>query len=129
MQVILIHEGSARKVSALSLNKGLPIYQAELFPVLDRRTKLKIVNYIDFLSASTFPVTNTSISKKLTGYNNLYELLPKPVRLFFFMLGKDAIITHGYVKKKNKTDKSEIDRAQTLKDRFLREEGDDGSVR
>ena len=129
MQVILLQEGSTRKVSALSLSKGVPIYQVELYPELDERTKLKIVNYLDFLSKSTFPVTNTSISKKLHGYNNLYELLPKPVRLFFFMLGKDAIVTHGYVKKKNKTDKTEIDRAESLKERFLKEEGDDGSVR
>ena len=129
MQIILLLEGSARKVSALSLSKGIPIYQAELFPELDERTKLKIVNYLDFLSKSAFPVTNTSISKKLKGYHNLYELLPKPVRLFFFMIGKDAVITHGFVKKKYKTDKTEIKKAESLKMRFFKEEGEDDSVR
>ncbi|MEK6754769.1 MAG: type II toxin-antitoxin system RelE/ParE family toxin [Bacteroidota bacterium] len=110
------------------MSRGVPIYQAELYSELDERTKLKIVNYIDFLSKSTFPVTNTTISKKLKGCNNLYEILPKPVRLFFFMLGNDAIITHGYVKKKNKTDKTEIERAKSLKARFFKEEDDDGSI-
>ena len=128
MQVVLLYEGSARKVSALSMNKAVPIYQAELFPELDDRTKLKIVTYIEFLSRSRFPVTNTTISKKLKGYHNLYELLPKPVRLFFFMLGNDAIIVHGYVKRKNKTDKSELERAKSLKARFLKEEDEDGAV-
>ncbi len=44
------------------------------------------------------------------------------------MLGNDAIITHGYVKKKNKTDKTEIERAKSLKARFFKEEDDDGSI-
>lgn len=109
------------------MSRGVPIFQAELYPELDDRTKLKIVSYIDFLSKSKFPVTNTSISKKLKGYS-LYELLPKPVRLFFFLLGNDAIITHGYVKKKNKTDKTEIERAESLKARFFREEDESGSI-
>lgn len=122
MQAVLLHEGSVRKVSALSMNRAIPIYQAELFPELDERTKHKIVFHIEFLSRSKFPVTNTTISKRLKGCDNLYELRPQPVRLFFFMLGKDAIITHGCIKKKNATDKSEIKRAQSLKDRFLREE-------
>lgn len=127
MDAILIHEGIARKVYALSIREGVPIYQDELFSGLDPRIKLKIVNYIHFLSDSKFPVTNKTISKKLKGFPNLYELLPIPVRLFFFMVADNAYITHGIVKKKNKTDKSELDRAETLKQRYFREWNDHGT--
>jgi len=106
MRAILITEGPARKVLALSRSDAAPIY-------------------IAFLSKSKFPVVNSTISKPLKGYQNLYELRPLPVRLFFFMMGNDAVITHGIVKKKDKTDKKEIQRAENLKAIFIKGDGDD----
>ncbi|MEX2090496.1 MAG: type II toxin-antitoxin system RelE/ParE family toxin [Bacteroidota bacterium] len=125
MRAILITEGPARRVLALSRSDDAPIYQDELFQGLDHRSKKKIVNYIAFLSKSKFPVVNINISKPLKGYHNLYELRPLPVRLFFFMIGNDAVITHGIVKKKDKTDKKEIQRAENLKAIFIKGDGDD----
>ena len=39
--------------------------------------------------------------------------------LYFFMVGKKAILTHGFVKKTQKTPPSEIDRAKKYKDEYL----------
>jgi len=39
--------------------------------------------------------------------------------LYFFMVGKKAILTHGFVKKTQKTPPSEIDRAKKYRDEFL----------
>ncbi|MHB1051342.1 MAG: type II toxin-antitoxin system RelE/ParE family toxin [Bacteroidota bacterium] len=122
MHVVLIHSGTVRKISAIAIGKDVPIYQDELFPQIDEKTKHRIQMYIKFISDRRFPVENTSISKKLIKCGNLYELRPMPVRLFFFMLGNNAVITHGFIKKKNTTDKTEIKRAIALRDRCLKEE-------
>jgi hypothetical protein len=121
MRVVLITSGDHRKVSAMAIGKDIPIYQDELFPHLDKKLKNRINNHIQFLSNRRFPVENKSICEQLKGYGNLYELKPKPVRLFFFTIGNHAIITHGFIKKKRTTDVSEINRAISLRDRCIRE--------
>lgn len=121
MQIVVIHIGEQRKVMAMCRAKEAPIYQEELFPHIDEQLKHKINLHIKFLSDRRFPVENTTIAEKLKGYGNLYELKPKPARLFFFMVGDDAIITSGYIKKKNKTDIQEIRKAIGLRDNCLQE--------
>ena len=39
--------------------------------------------------------------------------------LYFFMVGKKAILTHGFVKKTQKTPQSEIDRAKMYRDEYF----------
>ena len=39
--------------------------------------------------------------------------------LYFFMVGKKAILTHGFVKKTQKTPPSEIDKAKKYRDEYL----------
>ena len=39
--------------------------------------------------------------------------------LYFFMVGKKAILTHGFIKKTQKTPPSEIDRAKKYRAEFL----------
>jgi phage-related protein len=121
MQAICIHQGKIRKVSALAVKDSVPIYKEEL-SMLDQTEKSRIAIYIEKISDSRFPVYNKTISKKLTGSKHIYELRPLPVRLFFFMVHNDIVITHGFVKKKNKTDKTEIERAEQLRKTFLRGE-------
>ncbi len=65
-------------------------------------------------------------SKKLSVVKNLYELRIKLgtdiCRLFYFYWKeKTYIVTSGYVKKTNKTDKNEIQRAIGLRDKILGE--------
>jgi phage-related protein len=105
----------------MAIGKDIPIYQDELFPHIDKRLIQRMNIHIEFLSNRQFPVENKSICEQLKGYDNLYELKPKPIRLFFFMMGNDAVITHGFIKKKRTTDISEIDRAVSLRDRCIKE--------
>ncbi|WP_052078870.1 type II toxin-antitoxin system RelE/ParE family toxin [Spirochaeta lutea] len=63
-------------------------------------------------------------AKKLIGFD-LYELRIKQssniVRMFYFQVaGKIYVITSGYVKKTNKTSRFEIERAEKLKQNFLK---------
>ena len=121
MRTVDIQIGTKRTVSAIAIGKDVPIYQDELFPHIDKKQKCRINIHIEFLSNRQFPVENTSISEQLKGYGNLYELKPKPFRLFFFVVGNRAIITHGFIKKKRTTDVSQINRAVSLRDRWFRE--------
>jgi len=65
-------------------------------------------------------------SKKITGYNDLYELRIKLgsdiCRLFYFHWKDNIyIITSGYSKKSQKTDKNQIERAMRLMNQFKEE--------
>ncbi len=43
--------------------------------------------------------------------------------LYFFMIGKKAVITNGFVKKTQKTPKSEIERAKSYREEYLSRKG------
>jgi phage-related protein len=64
--------------------------------------------------------------KKIKGTHDLKELRVKLAtdicRLFYFHhKGKVYVVTSGYVKKKDKTDKEEIERALRLRDKIVKE--------
>ncbi len=42
---------------------------------------------------------------------------------YFFVIGKHAILTHGFIKKTQKTPKSEIERAKRYRDDYLKRSG------
>jgi len=120
MKAVRIKEGDKREVFALATG-DVPIYEEELFSSLTVDTINKIDSYVEFLSNATWPIRNRNVCKKLTGCPNLYELRPKNVRLFFYMVYNNAYITHGYVKKQNKTEPEQIRRALRLKDDGIKE--------
>lgn len=45
--------------------------------------------------------------------------------LYFFVVGKKAILTHGFAKDTNKTPQSEIDRAKKYREDYLKHHGDE----
>ena len=48
---------------------------------------------------------------------------------YFFMVGQQIVITHGYIKKSRKTPKEEIERARKYREDYLRRSAkDDGQV-
>jgi len=68
--------------------------------------------------------------KPVKGYKGLFELRVKQssniVRLFYFQHRATIfMVTSGYVKKSQKLNKLEIERAQRLRDRFIQEENHD----
>ena len=70
------------------------------------------------------PMLSFPHTRKIEGTEKLYELRVKQgtniCRLFYFSTGKTIyIITSGYIKKTNKTDKDEIKRAVRLMNEYL----------
>lgn len=117
MQVVSIRKGKHFHVFAVARH-DIALYRSELYDKLDIASQRKIAARIDFLSDEKPPIKNDQVCKKLKGYDNLFELRAKQVRLFYFQVGDRIIITHGYVKKSNSTDRQEISRAETLKCEF-----------
>ncbi len=67
--------------------------------------------------------------KPVKGFNGLFELRVKQasniVRLFYFQhQGTMFVVTSGYVKKSQKLNRLEIEKAQRLKEKFIKEETD-----
>lgn len=104
-------------------------YEVELLqPVVDflRRTetKLRAKAYRTIGLLQTFgPDLAMPHARKLTGYE-LRELRIRQssniCRLFYFIHGEKVIVvTSGYLKKRNSTDREEIKRALRLRDEYL----------
>jgi len=67
--------------------------------------------------------------KPVKGYKGLFELRIKQssniVRLFYFQHhGTIFVVTSGYIKKSQKLNRMEIEKAQRLRERFIQEETD-----
>ena len=61
--------------------------------------------------------------KHLTESDQIFEFKSEDGRILcFFMFGKRLILTHGFVKKGDKTPKREIERAEMIKQNFLKKE-------
>jgi phage-related protein len=62
--------------------------------------------------------------KKLTGTSDIWEcrvqFSTNIYRIFFFFDQKDVALTHGFIKKANKTPKNEIIRAENIKKDYLK---------
>ncbi|PJZ76296.1 type II toxin-antitoxin system RelE/ParE family toxin [Leptospira neocaledonica] len=85
---------------------------------LENKLKAKAFRTIELL-AEFGPELREPFSKKIQGYAGLFELRIKQgsniCRLFyFFEKGRVVIITSGFVKKDQKTDKDELTRAFKL---------------
>lgn len=65
-------------------------------------------------------VYNEQKFKHLTGTDQLFEFKVDQGRvLCFFFVGKRVILTHGFLKKGDKTPKGEIERAEKMKTEFV----------
>jgi hypothetical protein len=85
---------------------------------LEDKLKAKSFRTIELLR-DFGPELREPFSKKITGYNSLFELRVKQssnICRFFYFFEKDRIIiiTSGYVKKDNKTSKDQLEMASTL---------------
>ena len=62
-------------------------------------------------------------SRKLTGkpYRGLYELRVNSSRIIYFLhIGREFVLLHGFTKQKNKTPKTELEKAKQRMKKFLR---------
>ena len=61
--------------------------------------------------------------KHLTGSDQIFEFKVDGGRvLCFFFIGGRLVLTHGFIKKSDKTPKGEIERAESIKMDFIRRE-------
>ncbi|EQA36067.1 Gp49-like PF05973 family protein [Leptospira inadai serovar Lyme str. 10] len=93
---------------------------------LENKLKAKAFRTIELLGEFG-PELREPFSKKIQGYTGLFELRIKQgsniCRLFyFFEKGRVVIITSGFVKKDQKTDKAELTRAYKLMKTYIGDE-------
>lgn len=91
---------------------------------LDHKMRSKMVWTIELLEASGTGIREP-YSKHLT--DGIFELRAKVGSdisrvLYFFVIGRRAILTHGFIKKSNKTPPSEIERAKLYRNEYLSRE-------
>jgi len=91
---------------------------AEFILTQDIKMRAKIQRTIAMLEDFGYNLREPHV-KKIQGVNDLYELRVKVAtnicRLFFFQFeGKVYIVTSGYVKKEDKTNSREIEKAYKL---------------
>lgn len=98
----------------------------EFLDNLDDKTRKKVIYNI----WKSRDVNNPELFKKLDG--NIWEFrtkfLTKQVRLLAFWdktKKKETLViaTHGFIKKTQKTPKSEIDRAEKIRNQYFKEKG------
>lgn len=71
--------------------------------------------------ADTGKIWNEQKFKHLEGTDSIFEFKTNENRvLCFFFVGKRVVLTHGFKKRKAKTPKGEIERAENLKKEFER---------
>lgn len=92
---------------------------AEVFLVrLENKIKAKAFRTIELLKEFG-PELREPFSKKITGFSGLFELRIKQgsnICRFFYFFEKDKIIiiTSGFIKKDQKTDRDQLDKANNL---------------
>lgn len=63
--------------------------------------------------------TNTELVKSLE--DGIFEFRPFPARiLFFYDKGRVIILTHGFIKKRDRTPRKEIIKAKKIKDEYFK---------
>jgi len=71
-----------------------------------------------------FDILREPYFKKLTNTSDIWECRVQYstniYRIFFFFDNKDVVLTHGFIKKTNKTPKNEISRAENIKKDYLK---------
>ena len=90
----------------------------------DNKMRAKIIAMLDFL-AEKGPALREPYSKYLE--DGIFEIRAKQGSditrvLYFFVVGKKAILTNGFVKKTPKTPPTEIKRAKQYRDDYFRRE-------
>lgn len=100
---------------------------AEIFLVkLENKIKAKAFRTIELLKEFG-PELREPFSKKITGFNGLFELRVKQgsnICRFFYFFEKDKIIiiTSGFIKKDQKTDRDQLEKAKKLMNQYKGEE-------
>lgn len=99
----------------------------EFLDSLDVKMRAKMVRTILMLEANGYELREP-YSKSLSSEKGIMELRAKVGSdisrvLYFFIIGRKAVLTNGFIKKTQKTPKSEIEKAQNYRADYLRRKG------
>ncbi len=91
-------------------------------PIKERAKLFETINYFLELKNRNLPIKE-SLSKHLE--DGIFELRTsfreKIARtLYFYQIGSKIIITHGFIKKTQKTPRKEIEKAKTIREEYNR---------
>lgn len=93
---------------------------------LEPSARAKVDNFLKLLREFG-PHLSLPHAEPLKGHKPLWELKPRPVRLFYFLYGGQRfVLLHAFFKKKNKTDRKEIRTAERRLAEFLEREDENG---
>ena len=82
----------------------------EFLGAMDNHTRAKAAQFIDLLR-ELGPQLRRPFADKLQG--KIYELRPKQARiLYFFFIGREIILVHGFLKKTNAVERRDIELAE-----------------
>lgn len=95
----------------------------EFLDSLDVKMRAKMLRTIAMLQVNGYELREP-YSKSLTDGEGIMELRAKIGSdisrvLYFFVIGKKAVLTNGFIKKSRKTPKEEIDRAKRYRADYL----------
>ncbi len=113
-----------RKVDIYCLYEGDRCLLLEFLSDLakrDERAYKKALALIE-KTADHGPPHNTEKYRKLHGGVKLWELKPHPVRIMlFYDEANNMILTHGFLKKRDKTPKNQIERGLRIRKEYFAE--------
>ena len=115
IDVTILYSGKRYDLSAITIDGRC--YVIEFIDQLERGEQAKLLSLLEY-TGDYGPPRNTEKFKKLEG--EIWEFKSHQVRvLCFFDKGRIIITTHGFKKKRDKTPKREIERAERMREEYL----------
>jgi phage-related protein len=115
IDVAILYSGKEYDVSAITVDGRC--YVIEFIEQLELDEQAKLLSLLE-RTADYGPPRNTEKFKKLEG--DIWEFKSYQVRILcFFDRGQIIIATHGFKKKRDKTPKREIERAERMREEYL----------
>jgi len=116
-----------RKLDIYCLYEGDRCLLLEFLLDLAKRNKRAYARVLALIekTADYGPPHNTEKYRKLHGGIELWELKPRPVRIMlFYDEANNMILTHGFLKKRDKTPKNQIERGLRMREEYFAELGE-----
>ncbi|MBN2022081.1 MAG: type II toxin-antitoxin system RelE/ParE family toxin [Pirellulales bacterium] len=111
----LAEQGDWGTVEYVVLRNGHAL-AAEFISTLEQPNQAKLAMLFKRM-ADSGRIHNTQKFKKVD--RDIYEFKSSQIRIGCFRVGRSWILTHGFIKKKNRWPQSELDRANNIRDEFM----------
>lgn len=116
-KVEILRKGKRLRVGyARTLRGTMPAREFLESRSVPKKDLAQILRWIEYFSDSG-EIANTEKFKKLSG--NLWEFKSYQVRLAGFWHDGDFLLTHGWIKKQDRADRSQIERGERIREEHL----------